>query len=731
MEILLNDSPFYKNVFMKLSYPVMIIEVLNAKKDQYRFYDVNDAACSLLKYSRDELMDRNAGFLFDRIGAGVRSKIKNLLVKKGEISSILDLPDADNQMVTVEMNASLIREGEKLLVFCLLKLQKEPCCHQDQLKEENAHLYKIINTIQSVVIILNKEGYVFYWNQFTECLTGYTLQEVQNIKFWDLFIEPEEKKMIINNYLSGKIPTDYENYWIMKNGEKRFLKWKSTVVTDQNGESLYVIATGVDITDQVRSMNALERSKEKYKTLVSSMDDLVFTIDSSLAIKSVYGRWLEINGFTKEIFEGKSVGDVFPSSLLQTQQCKKALAGYSTDFEWQFVFNGKKHYFHSILSPIVLKNNEIKEIVGVTRDITDQKILEEHHNRIYEAVTSGIIVQDHTGRIVSANQNACSILGYSEEKLINMSSMNKEWDALNSSGERLHGEEHPAMKTLRTGEEHHNVEMAVFNPEKSGKRWILVDTTPIYALDGSGKIDYVLSTFHDITEKKEMDHLLKESEKLAVIGQLASGVAHEIRNPLTGIIGFMKLLDENPDAEKLHEYLPVIRKELDQINQITEEFIELSDSKKDGWAVTRLSEIVKEALAFLESDIAINNIQKSLECREEVMVQGIEVQLKQLFIHLFKNSIEAMPHGGGLNIKAQKDKDMVIIYVTDNGKGMSPERLKHLGEPFYSLREKGTGLGLMRCRKIVHDHGGTISFNSKIGKGTTVTIKLPLGNEPS
>jgi len=405
-------------------------------------------------------------------------------------------------MITVEVNASLINLANKQLIFCMLKEYSIPCCYHDVLEEENNYLRTIMNTIQSFVLILDKEGRIYNWNNYTERLSGYSLEEVQFKKFWDLFIDNAEKKRVVKSYLSGKIPLDYENFWVMKNGEKRFVKWKSITINDSEGNIQFVLATGVDITDKVLSFKELEKNKEKYKALVSSMNDLVFTIDHSLTITSVYGKWLKTNGFTKEAFEGESIHNILSDSMVQQKEVQKALSGEITEFEWELEVKGKTHYFHSVLSPIILNENLVNEIVGVTRDITDKKILEEHHKRIYEALTSGVIVQDTTGKIVYVNKNASEILGYNEDVLVNMSSMNEEWDAQNVSGEYFHGEEHPAMKTLRTGEGFSNVEMIIFNPKRKEKRWILVDTRPIFEVGSCGKVEYVQATFHDITEKK-------------------------------------------------------------------------------------------------------------------------------------------------------------------------------------------------------------------------------------
>ncbi|WP_170169061.1 PAS domain-containing protein [Mesobacillus subterraneus] len=722
MEIVMDESSLYKNLFLNITYPVILLEVVDQKRGEYRFNDMNEAACKLLDFSKEELLKKDIQFFLKKISAKVRKRIKNLLFSDGEFSTILELPDRNNQMVTVEMNCSLNRQGERQFIFCMLKRYKEPCCFHEMLSEENAYLHTIFNTVQSLVVILDQEGRIYNWNEYAEEMTGYSLEEVQCRPFWEFLLEEEERERIVSSYKQGYIPSEYENYWIMKDGQKRYIKWKSVVHTD------YIISTGTDITEQVRSYNALERSKEKYRTLVSSMDDLVFTIDQSLTITSAFGKWMETNGFTKETFEGKKVGEIFIDTNLQEEQCMKTLAGESAEFEWELNLEGRTHYFHSILSPIILKNNVINEIVSVTRNITDKKKLEEHQKRIYEAVTSGVLVRDQSGRIVIANKNAADILGYPEDELVGMYSVNDQWNKANDSEDKLLDVEHPAISTLRTGEAINNLELAIYNPARNEQRLILMDTRPIFELNNSGKVEYVLSTFHDITEKKEMDFLLQQSEKLAVIGQLASGIAHEIRNPLTGIMGFLKLIDESTEKEKLVDYLPVIKHELNHIHRITEEFIELSLPKDPVWTDVDLEGSIGAALEFLKTELEFNQIQVSIERIADgpAKLWGVEEQLKQLFINLFKNAVEAMELGGRLDVKIEKNSEALKISVVDDGKGISPERLKHLGEPYYSIKEKGTGLGLMRCFKITHDHKGKIEFFSDTGQGTKVEIILPV-----
>ncbi|WP_285891020.1 PAS domain-containing sensor histidine kinase [Mesobacillus subterraneus] len=722
METVVNGPLLYEHIFNHLTYPVLIFEI---NDEEARVLEVNEPACALFKYSKEEFLTKKAISLFNHLSPKVLKTLKALLLENGQLSTILELCDKTGQVFTVEVEASFINQGSKPLIFCLLKEYSSSSCQNDALKEENSYLRMILDTIQSFVLILDKEGRIYNWNQYTEGITGYSLKEIQYQKFWDIFIDDEEKGQITENYLSGKIPLDYENSWLMKNGEKRHIKWKSQTVTDADGNTEFVLATGVDITDEVLSYKELEKSKGKYQTLVSSMNDIVFTIDRSFLITSVYGKWLITNGFMNEAFEGKSLYHLLNDSIMQ-EKVKMTLRGEISEFEWELECGYKTYNFHTVLSPIVLHDNIIKEIVGVTRDITEKKSLEEHHKRIYEALTSGVIVQNTSGEIIYVNKNATEILGYSEDELKNMSSMNEEWDAENSAGEVFPGEEHPAMKTLRTGEGFSNVEMFVYNPKKKEKRWILVDTRPIFEAGNNKDVEYALSTFHDITKKKEMDEVIQQSQKLALIGKIASGVVHEIRNPLTSLMGFLKLFEEGDRNSQLFDYLPVIKAELEQLNKFSNEFIELSYSKELKWTEANLREIIQSAIHGLKEEIDDRKINLNIEsdCSEAILLRCKEPDLKLLFINLFENSIEAMDVGGNLLIQLQCVEEKVVIKIIDNGKGISPDRLEHLCEPYYSTKEKGTGLGLMRSLKIIHDHKGKIDFASEEGNGTVVTIEL-------
>ena len=229
-----------------------------------------------------------------------------------------------------------------------------------------------------------------------------------------------------------------------------------------------------------------------------------------------------------------------------------------------------------------------------------------------------------------------------------------------------------------------------------------------------------------LIKKRKRKVLLQKSEKLALVGQMAAGIAHEIRNPLTSIRGFIQLFQSKYTEDEQH--FKLVLSELDRINLIVGEFLVLSKPTAVEFKEKEITTLIKDVVTLINTQAIMNNIQIVEEYRSVLpKVVCEENQLKQVFINLLKNAIEAMPNGGIIEVKVlEKDKDKVSIFITDQGMGIPEERIPKLGEPFYTTKEKGTGLGLMTCYKIIENHDGEMNISSKINKGTLVEVKLPL-----
>lgn len=231
--------------------------------------------------------------------------------------------------------------------------------------------------------------------------------------------------------------------------------------------------------------------------------------------------------------------------------------------------------------------------------------------------------------------------------------------------------------------------------------------------------------FKDITEQQMEEDRVMQSEKLTTAGQLAAGIAHEIRNPLTSINGFVKLLRS---AERSNElYFEIIESELKRIELIVNELLVLS--KPQGVHVSGPIDV----FAIMEQIITLMKVQAALKNIEiiphypmaPVFVQGEVNQLKQVFINLLKNAMEAMNQGGTITLDILHNAQEVQIIVQDEGVGMTQEQIQSLGQPFVTTKDTGTGLGMMITKNIIHNHGGTMNVESIPDHGTTFTIHLP------
>jgi PAS domain S-box-containing protein len=235
----------------------------------------------------------------------------------------------------------------------------------------------------------------------------------------------------------------------------------------------------------------------------------------------------------------------------------------------------------------------------------------------------------------------------------------------------------------------------------------------------------VIGSCMDITQLKRTEELLQKSEKLAVVGELAAGLAHEIRNPLTTLKGFTQLIEsQNGHANKT--YIDLMLSELERIEMITNEFMAVAKPQAIKFQEHDLIELTKQVVSFSAAQALLKNvdiIERFDDIKATLICEGN--QIKQVLINLIKNAIEAMPNGGKLEICVEQVENNLQIKIKDSGIGIPKEILPKLGEPFYTLKEKGTGLGLMVSFRIIESHKGTISFESEENEGTTVIITLP------
>jgi PAS domain S-box-containing protein len=257
-------------------------------------------------------------------------------------------------------------------------------------------------------------------------------------------------------------------------------------------------------------------------------------------------------------------------------------------------------------------------------------------------------------------------------------------------------------------------------------REIDVEVTISPIRNENGEIVALSAILRDVTGKKTAEEMLVRSEKLSIVGEMAAGVAHEIRNPLTVLSGFIQLLHN--ENKQNTGYTEIMKAELDRINLIISEFLVLAKPHAVRFEKCNILDIIQDVLILFDAQTNLSNVQVEKNYAKNLPELMCEPnQLKQVFINILKNAIEAMPRGGTiqLNVKTD-DQERIHIQFSDEGVGLPAEVLAKVGQPFFTTKEKGTGLGLMVTQRIIENHKGEIKIKSKENEGTTIEIILPI-----
>ncbi|KWW11181.1 hypothetical protein AS888_03130 [Peribacillus simplex] len=269
---------------------------------------------------------------------------------------------------------------------------------------------------------------------------------------------------------------------------------------------------------------------------------------------------------------------------------------------------------------------------------------------------------------------------------------------------------------------------------KKGSSWVEAFVKLIY--DETGKFIGTAGILSEINERKHAEeelvnlneHLAITSSKLSTAAQLAAGIAHEVRNPMTAILGFVKLIKDG-GADK-QEYYDIIFSEINRIEQVLNELLLLSKPSGAVFLEKDLKKSCNHVVTLLETNAVLNNIQiqKNYDA-EPIFMRFDENQIKQVLINIIKNSIESMPNGGNIFLSIYEKNGEVFVSILDEGEGIPENSLQKVGEPFFTTKSSGTGLGLSVCFKIIEKHGGKVFITSELKKGTKIVCVFPAVQE--
>jgi two-component system NtrC family sensor kinase len=498
-----------------------------------------------------------------------------------------------------------------------------------------------------------------------------------------------------------------------------------------------------DITERKKFERDLRDSEEKLRNLFER-------VRHGLFISSKEGKFLDCNqalldmlGYTtKEEFLKINIAQDLYVNPEDRNTLKERIErdGHVEDWEVEFKKkNGDKITVLLTGYPIKNEKGEVVGYQGINLDISERKQIEnelreanEFFKNLIESSVDGIIAADMKGNIFIFNKGAEALTGYTAEEVIGKLHITKIYPE---------GVAKEIMKKLRSPEyggvgKFIPTQLNVVN--RSGEE-IHVQLSAALIYDGKGQQVASVGIFTDLRSRIMMEKKLQEthlqlvsSEKMASLGKLAAGIAHEINNPLGGILIYSSLMIEDlPEEDSRRGDLARIVQEAGRCKEIVKSLLEFARQTEPKMESTDINRAINDGLFFLVNQALFHNIRivKNLDSFLP-FVRGNASQLKQVFMNIVVNAAEAMHGNGVLTITTSPAPDRKAIFVefTDTGEGIPEENLTRIFDPFFTTKDvgKGTGLGLATSYGIVEDHGGKIGVKSKVGEGTAFTIELPI-----
>jgi two-component system NtrC family sensor kinase len=368
--------------------------------------------------------------------------------------------------------------------------------------------------------------------------------------------------------------------------------------------------------------------------------------------------------------------------------------------------------------------------ISILHKITDQKLQETRARYkviLNELIQEDVLVIDYNYRIVDINEGLLNKLGLQREDVIGHHC----YEITHHQHQPCSGEHHPCplIQTLNTEKPFQTTHIHLDKDDRE-----IYYSISTYPLREGDDIIGAIEISRDITKDINTQKAMMRQEKLASIGRLSAGVAHEINNPLTTILTTAMLIQEDLDPQdETYKELETITKETLRCRKIVSSLLDFARQSEPSKKENDINEIIRESMVLTRKQAAFKDVALVHELAADLPTVMVDRgQIHQALINLIINAVEATDSGGKILVASGYNPadHCIEVQITDSGAGISPENLDRLFDPFFTTKEEGTGLGLAITHGIIEQHGGTVEVASKIGKGTTFKIKLPLTNPP-
>lgn len=626
----------------------------------------------------------------------------------------------------------------------------------------------LIENAPEMIHQVDKAGRFVHVNATELNKLGYTLEDMLQMHVWE--IVPKGRGAEILTHLERLVATGrsaIETQFITKSGQAIDVEMHTTGLFDQEGGGLVYSRSFVrDVTERRRLEQQIQRytlqleqevasrtqelssSQARYKALFDLVADAVFMVDHAGTVVAVNKREEQVLGYPEGEVVGRRILDLVPTQYHEdlVYRIGKIVQGERrVPTQEMVILSRVGRDVHAEIDLIRVDTGDRPSVMVQVRDITDRKRLERalqmHRDDLEEKVRERTREIEETKQYLeNLLENANDVI-YTLDVEQRFTYVNGKVEAWGYRKEDLLGRPYLALlsrrhrgrrlkSTLDIGAKQvYEVEVV----SKTGEpRSVMVSVSPL--CDAEGRITGVLGIARDMTDMKRFEQYIRSSEKLASVGKLAAGVAHEINNPLGGILNCLYNIRKGLlSPARQEEYLAAIEDGLLRVQKIVRQLLDFSQQHQPELAPTEINSVVERVLVLTNHIFVGNQITLDVQYgRDLPPVMVDRHMIEQVLMNLVLNAVQAIRHNGKVTIGTKVVEGVCTIHVRDTGSGIAPQVLPKIFDPFFTTKGtgEGTGLGLSVSLGIVERHGGRILVDSEVGKGSTFTLCLPLVREP-
>jgi len=616
---------------------------------------------------------------------------------------------------------------------------------EEELREREAQYRDLFENTNDLIQSIAPDGSFLYVNPAWQKVLGYSEEELDYLRIWNV-VHPDsisQCKQAFRMAIAGGAVDNVEYCFVAKDGRQIWLEGN---VHCRYIRGKPVATSGIfrDITERKQMEEALKESEEHYRYLFENANDLIQSVGPDGRFLYVNPKWQKVLGYSEEEVKQIRLWDILhPDSAAHCKTVfQEVMSGKPiNNVEAIFVAKDGKQIWVEGSANCHIEGGKPVATSGIFRDITERKQMEEalaaEKERLavtLRSIGEGLIATDAKGKIVLINKVAEKLTGWQQEAAIG-EPLSTVFYTINEKT-RKHSK-NPFRKVIESGKA---VSSNLILITRDGTERIITDSAaPI--LDKTGNTIGVILVFQDITAKRRMEQELLKTAKLESIGILAGGIAHDFNNILTGILGNITLAKVYSDTkDKVVTRLEKAEKACLRARDLAQQLLTFSKGGEPVKKDISLLKLIEEVTTFALSG---SNVSCEISIPDDLwLVEADEGQMTQVINNLLINADQAMPEGGiiqvyGENIMIDTKRHLplregryVKVVIKDQGVGISKGHLTRIFDPYFTTKQKGSGLGLATVYSIIRRHKGYIEATSEIGIGTTFHIYLPaLGGE--